>query len=50
VNCDVCAAKKTLNWNQMAVFYRTNAQSRVLEEEMLRANDSLSRDLRHALL
>jgi DNA helicase II / ATP-dependent DNA helicase PcrA len=27
-----------LNWNQMAVFYRTNAQSRVLEEEMLRAN------------
>jgi DNA helicase II / ATP-dependent DNA helicase PcrA len=25
-------------WNQMAVFYRTNAQSRVLEEEMLRAN------------
>jgi DNA helicase-2/ATP-dependent DNA helicase PcrA len=28
----------SLNWNQMAVFYRTNAQSRVLEEEMLRAN------------
>ncbi|HEY5267163.1 MAG TPA: UvrD-helicase domain-containing protein [Acidimicrobiales bacterium] len=27
-----------LNWNDMAVFYRTNAQSRVLEEEMLRAN------------
>ena len=27
-----------LNWNEMAVFYRTNAQSRVLEEEMLRAN------------
>ena len=26
-----------LDWNQMAVFYRTNAQSRVLEEEMLRA-------------
>ncbi len=26
-----------LEWNQMAVFYRTNAQSRVLEEEMLRA-------------
>ena len=24
-------------WNQMAVFYRTNAQSRVLEEEMIRA-------------
>jgi DNA helicase II / ATP-dependent DNA helicase PcrA len=27
-----------LNWNELAVFYRTNAQSRVLEEEMLRAN------------
>jgi DNA helicase-2/ATP-dependent DNA helicase PcrA len=27
-----------LGWNDMAVFYRTNAQSRVLEEEMLRAN------------
>jgi DNA helicase-2/ATP-dependent DNA helicase PcrA len=27
-----------LGWNEMAVFYRTNAQSRVLEEEMLRAN------------
>jgi DNA helicase-2/ATP-dependent DNA helicase PcrA len=26
-----------LSWNQMAIFYRTNAQSRVLEEEMLRA-------------
>jgi len=26
-----------LSWNDMAVFYRTNAQSRVLEEEMLRA-------------
>ncbi len=26
-----------VEWNQMAVFYRTNAQSRVLEEEMLRA-------------
>jgi len=26
-----------LGWNEMAVFYRTNAQSRVLEEEMLRA-------------
>ena len=30
--------ESSLNWNQMAVFYRTNAQSRVLEEEMLRAN------------
>jgi DNA helicase-2/ATP-dependent DNA helicase PcrA len=28
----------SLTWSQMAVFYRTNAQSRVLEEEMLRAN------------
>ena len=27
-----------LGWNDLAVFYRTNAQSRVLEEEMLRAN------------
>jgi len=27
-----------LNWNELAVFYRTNAQSRVLEEELLRAN------------
>jgi len=26
-----------VEWNQMAIFYRTNAQSRVLEEEMLRA-------------
>lgn len=29
--------ERGLEWNQMAVFYRTNAQSRVLEEEMLRA-------------
>jgi DNA helicase-2/ATP-dependent DNA helicase PcrA len=28
----------SLSWNQMAIFYRTNAQSRVLEEEMLRAS------------
>jgi DNA helicase-2/ATP-dependent DNA helicase PcrA len=27
----------SLSWNQMAVFYRTNAQSRVLEEKMLEA-------------
>ncbi|MDE3065362.1 MAG: UvrD-helicase domain-containing protein [Acidobacteriota bacterium] len=27
-----------LEWNQVAVFYRTNAQSRVLEEELLRAS------------
>ncbi len=27
-----------VGWNEIAVFYRTNAQSRVLEEEMLRAN------------
>ncbi|MGH3732228.1 MAG: ATP-dependent helicase [Acidimicrobiales bacterium] len=27
-----------LGWSDMAVFYRTNAQSRVLEEEMLRAH------------
>jgi DNA helicase-2/ATP-dependent DNA helicase PcrA len=27
-----------LTWSDMAIFYRTNAQSRVLEEEMLRAN------------
>ncbi len=27
-----------VSWNEMSVFYRTNAQSRVLEEEMLRAN------------
>ena len=31
-------SESSLDWNQMAVFYRTNAQSRVLEEEMLRAN------------
>ncbi len=31
-------SESSLSWNQMAVFYRTNAQSRVLEEEMLRAN------------
>ncbi|MHB8827887.1 MAG: ATP-dependent helicase, partial [Acidimicrobiales bacterium] len=31
------ASEYGLNWNQMAVFYRTNAQSRILEEEMLRA-------------
>ena len=30
--------ESSLGWNQMAVFYRTNAQSRVLEEEMLRAS------------
>ena len=30
-------SERSLDWNQMAVFYRTNAQSRVLEEEMLRA-------------
>jgi DNA helicase-2/ATP-dependent DNA helicase PcrA len=27
-----------IGWSEMAVFYRTNAQSRVLEEEMIRAN------------
>ena len=27
-----------LDWNEMAIFYRTNAQSRVLEEELLRAS------------
>jgi DNA helicase-2/ATP-dependent DNA helicase PcrA len=32
------ATESNLAWNQMAVFYRTNAQSRVLEEEMLRAS------------
>jgi DNA helicase II / ATP-dependent DNA helicase PcrA len=31
------ASEYSLGWNQMAVFYRTNAQSRILEEEMLRA-------------
>jgi ATP-dependent DNA helicase UvrD/PcrA len=31
------ASEYSLTWNQMAVFYRTNAQSRILEEEMLRA-------------
>ena len=31
------ATQASLGWNQMAIFYRTNAQSRVLEEEMLRA-------------
>ncbi len=31
------ASEYGLTWNQMAVFYRTNAQSRILEEEMLRA-------------
>ncbi len=29
--------ERGIEWNEMAVFYRTNAQSRVLEEEMLRA-------------
>jgi DNA helicase-2/ATP-dependent DNA helicase PcrA len=29
--------ESSLSWNQMAVFYRTNAQSRVLEEKMLEA-------------
>jgi len=27
-----------VGWNEIAIFYRTNVQSRVLEEEMLRAN------------
>ncbi len=31
------AAEHHLSWSDMAVFYRTNAQSRVLEEELLRA-------------
>ncbi|HVB19489.1 MAG TPA: UvrD-helicase domain-containing protein [Acidimicrobiales bacterium] len=31
-------SEHALKWSDMAVFYRTNAQSRVLEEEMLRAN------------
>ncbi len=31
-------AEAGLGWSDMAVFYRTNAQSRVLEEEMLRAS------------
>src|SRR5664280_2056662 len=31
-------SEASLDWSKMAVFYRTNAQSRVLEEEMLRAS------------
>ncbi len=31
-------SQSAIEWNQMAIFYRTNAQSRVLEEEMLRAS------------
>ena len=31
-------SQSSIEWNQMAIFYRTNAQSRVLEEEMLRAS------------
>ncbi|HUX04312.1 MAG TPA: UvrD-helicase domain-containing protein [Acidimicrobiales bacterium] len=31
-------SEHSLEWNQMAVFYRTNAQSRIIEEEMLRAS------------
>ncbi len=31
-------SESSIEWNQMAIFYRTNAQSRVLEEEMLRAS------------
>ena len=49
-SCAACAAERRLAWNQMAVFYRTNAQSRVLEEEMLRASDPLPRHLGDALL
>ena len=30
--------ESSLDWSAMAVFYRTNAQSRVLEEELLRAS------------
>ena len=37
-SCAGCAAEHGIDWNEMAVFYRTNAQSRVLEEEMLRAS------------
>ncbi len=44
------ATESKLSWNQMAVFYRTNAQSRVLEEEMLRASIPVSRHLGYALL
>ena len=29
--------ERGVSWNEMAVFYRTNAQSRVLEEEMVRS-------------
>src|SRR6202167_6061177 len=32
------ATESKVSWKQMAIFYRTNAQSRVLEEEMLRAS------------
>ena len=31
------ARERGLSWNEMAVFYRTNAQSRVLEEELIRS-------------
>ncbi len=31
-------SENNLRWQEMAVFYRTNAQSRVLEEELLRAS------------
>ena len=47
-NCAL-RTEASLNWGDVAVFYRTNAQSRVLEEEMLRAT-SPTKCLGQALL
>ena len=37
-------------WGDVAVFYRTNAQSRVLEEHLMRVGDPLQGGRRHPLL
>ena len=40
----------TTRWDDIAVFYRTNAQSRVLEEHLARARHPVQGHRRHPLL
>ena len=42
--------RATTRWGDMAVFYRTNAQSRVLEEHLLRGGHPVQGHRRHPLL
>ena len=45
-----CTSGEDYRWGDMAVFYRTNAQSRVVEEALMRAGIAVQGRRRHPLL